>query len=289
MDLQNYLERSVVLLLRTKPDNVRVHIHNPLNAALPFYSIVINVTIGNAKYRGSSSFKSLQGAFFKALSELGENIILHTQSITSRSGIAGGFLKSNAIKRAKCELIERDSFLYHYRKGHPFKLMACSIVGVGLFELNSIDGNYKVCLAMDSSYLVSMDSCLVFGMGCADSLNLAAEKALAEYSSMAQSHKILGGCGDEFMAARGINRLADFHHSQSRNKENKLIFANLCGSEKVFDKRSCNSDLWEMRELNSPLKFLNFVQLVHPDLEKLNFGIPEVVDGFYEPVFHPFW
>lgn len=288
MDIQSNLRNVTRFFLKDKTAHLSVFIHDPNKNNLFFFCVVINVTIQGKRLDGSSTGKNLYTTFIKALSEVGESIICHNNNFSHRSGFAGGLLLRNAIHRAKAELIERDAFLYHYRNLIPF-LSAERIDDKIIYELKSAEPKFKVVMVIKADYLVSDNNCLIFGMGSDDTIENAKARALREYSAMYLNHQLYDGCGDKFMESLGIKRKTDFHHSQSKSKENKHIFKLLNNVKPSNTPRAFDSGKWLIDEFESPINFFKFVKASHPNLLLMDFGAEEKFPQFNTPVFHPFW
>lgn len=289
MDLQSLLTKSLDFFIKEKVDHRSLYIHKPNEKNdLHFYCVVINVCIKDKKLLASAVGENLYLTFIKALSELGEGIICFKMNLANRSGLAGGLLRANAIQRAKAELLERDAFLNHYRNLIPFKQSKAEGDRI-ICELASSDPEFKVFLIVNADYLSSDDTCLIFGMGCDLTIPEAKSKALREYTSMVLSHKVVGGCGTEFMERRGIHRKTDFHHSQSRSVENKHIFKIICNGSASSEIKHFDHEKWTITKFRSPLRFFSFFKACHPDLTEMDFGIEEKFKQFNNLVYHPFW
>ncbi|HXH74012.1 MAG TPA: hypothetical protein VNJ08_03555 [Bacteriovoracaceae bacterium] len=288
MDIQNNLNRALRYFVKEDLDASQVYVHYPSDKNLFQYCIVITATRKNSEIKSSASGNNLYTTFLKALCEFGENMICDSLNLNCRSGIAGGLFSQNSIKRAKAELIERDAFLYHYKNILSFKLNSSNSESDSkLFELNSIDPDFKVCFVMKQNYLIDPTSCLIFGMGSETSFKDSSEKAFSEFSTMVLNHNLYLECGFDVPSSKQSK--ADFHHGHSKSQENKLIFQEICKGTDQFKERKYDPKMWKVEVLKSPIRFFRYVKVHHPQLEKLEFGKPEKFNQFSKLVYHPFW
>lgn len=65
------------------------------------YRSRIQMPVQKARVSGTGVSKSLALSWVKALMELAEGLIVREQGLSSRVGLAGGFIRSSAIRRAK--------------------------------------------------------------------------------------------------------------------------------------------------------------------------------------------
>lgn len=288
VDLQSRLGQVARFFFQGRVESCHVFIHEPRENNLYRFSVVISVKLNGREVNGSSSGLSLYNTFLKALCELGENIITSNLGLNNRSGVAGGLILNNCIDRAKAELIERDAFLYHYRNLIPFRKSDSKTVDEMRFELNSVDPSFSVNLVMNREYLEKKDSCLILGVAGNKDALCSSERAYCEYSSMYLNHKEFINCSN-LRPVLEKSAKVDFHHHHSKSWENKTIFKKLCLEESSFEKRSYDDRLWKIEELNSPLLFFKYVRAEHPELIKLEFGLPELFPQFENLVYHPFW
>ncbi len=267
MGLSNTLENIVKIFLRKKYSSYEVVIHS-------FHKYFI-VVISVGQFKGSSSSPKIFHAFIKALSELGEDIIAKKYKLHCRSGLAGGLFLNTAIQRAKEELLERDAFFYHYRSSSPF-INVSKKKSLYIAKLNSNDSKNNVVLAFNQDYLKG--NFFKFGMGSSRDLSSAQKKAIAEQKVLELNHQKY----PDWFKKSGLP--IDQHHLESNDHRNILKIKNLLKSSDVSKVRIFNNSKWVINEIDSPIKFLKYAYLDHPELLKIEFGKREE-DG----VLHPFW
>lgn len=241
-----------------------------------------------------------QGAFLKALLELGESSIRIRNKFKSRSGIAGGLFRSNVIQRAKAELIERDAFLYHYRVGVPFeryswRMQSALERGLFAFRLKSAIRDFTITMILNVEALYSLQPHLEFATGCALTVSGSLRKALEEFHLVRDA-----------IRRKGHNRVSrsifDNHLVASFDERNVTRFRNLIEntnpalkliSQKPFLPRESllSRQLnWRVEDLSSPIRFFRFCRVQCPDLVEMTFGQPESQESATaRDLFHPFW
>jgi ribosomal protein S12 methylthiotransferase accessory factor YcaO len=134
-------------------------------------------------------------SFTKAMSELGESILVYSLGLETNSGLAGGFLYKTARQRAKAELIERDAFLYHYKNRIPFieriflEKKDNSKLDIFAYKMASTDSSFYSYLVTDEDCSRGNRMCLLFGLGSHKIKNIAISKAIQEYASIALLHE----------------------------------------------------------------------------------------------------
>jgi hypothetical protein len=146
-------------------------------------------------------------------------------------------------------------------------------------------------LATDNFCASGKNDCLLIGLGCHPTFEVAINKAVGEYSTMYLDHLMRPGwCADIEKKVTVAKRLPDFHHANSRDLRNIERFSNLCKSESQNSRNSLNQLTWKIEKLNSPLHFITFVKTQHPDLKRLEFGLAEPNSNEKEsPLYHPIW
>lgn len=260
------------------------------------------------KVKGTGTAESESTAFIKALVELGESYLVRELKLPHRCGLAGAFFLDQATLRAKAELIERDSFLYHYRNHVPFSRLievvsikeACK--GLYLYQMVSADPFFNAVFATDENGVNGVGPCLLMGLGSHPKLAVAKAKAKQEYLVMALDHKQRPGwCEELFKSLGKVERLPDLHHCHSRDIRNLNRISSICkkaprgkdpdGPNKSSERILSRQIRWEEKRLPSPLRFVKYIQVVSPDLATLDFGHPEPREtwGSIEPLYHPVW
>lgn len=292
MDVSSSLIQITKWFIRDRNRNINIHIFPKSKNTLNLWQVIIEVEWDQKKLIGSSGgSKSLFEAYLKALSELGENIILDSSALMSRCGIAGGLFESQAIIRAKAELLERDSFFYHYRNKVPFYdtfTLFKDGIELCIFQLQSSDPHFYSYLATDKDCTLGKSSCLLFGTSAHPDKNVAIEKAIQEYSAIRLNHILQPErCESLFKNPDKIATIMDKHHIASRDPRNLNRFQNLCQTSKnMGNRKQIDPKNWETQKLKSPFRLLKFIRVDHPDLIKMTFGIPEPGE---DKLFHPFW
>lgn len=289
MDLQSILGKTTKLLLL--PNDLMPVVYYYPCSQKTFYrhQVVIEINLKGRIVRSSSSARAMIQVYIKAVSELGECLLRERMNLHTRSGIAGGFLTSNAVMRAKAELLERDAFFYHYRGRFPFlSKETLTIKGneIHLCKMATQDKSYHSYIAFHADYLNGKCPCLIFGTGTHLDATLARERALDEFSSLFMNHEhfpewcpgLNGKRMDEVS-------LADWHHQASKDKRNQQIMSHLC-SVQCSDREIFNEQHWEIKELISPLRGFKFVYVSHPQLSAITFGEEEKSEA---GLYHPFW
>jgi YcaO cyclodehydratase, ATP-ad Mg2+-binding len=237
---------------------------------------------------GTGSSSSEADAFIRALVELGEVWITNKLSLRDRNGLAGGLFKMQARMRAKAELIERDAFLFHYRKDIPFlQILDTKNIGgknVLAFKMASADTKLTAVFAVDEAAVKGEAECLLMGMAAHRSTSLAIAKAFNEFSVMALDHAIRPGWCARLIEDLPKNpekaaRLPDFHHAHSRDMRNLNRIKHLCNTDGNFDlvksTRSTKPILWSISDIESPVRFVKYQLVKTKDLIHLQFGVPE--------------
>ena len=269
---------------------LKVFVHKPTIKTRYRWLVVVNIVDSlSCKYKGSATSSNPIEAYIKAVAELGESLICSSLNFGNRSGIAAGLLTSQAIVRAKSELIERDAFLYHYRNAIPFTAVKEIDDNDGLlaFQMQSAEKNYYSYLVTDVKCSTGASECLLFGTGCHPSEKIAIEKAVQEYVSIALNHELkpewCNGNSNEQLQHKS---LTDRHHFASRDFRNIERFRLLCLVREPAGPRPNVGDDWKITRLSSPLRFFNFVYVQNESLISMTFGEFERIEG---DLLHPFW
>jgi hypothetical protein len=251
-----------------------------------------------ALMKGTGTGRSESVSFLKGLVELGEVWLVRKHSLQDRSGIAGGIFRRQASFRAKAELIERDSFLFHYRNRHPFARKIKEVrqtvdaPGIVVFEMDSSDPKFTSVFATNTMCAMQGADCLLMGLGAHSDPNVAIQKAIQEYSIMAMDHvRRPGWCARLSQDSSLSNRLPDFHHAQSRDSRNLERIKSICAIDGRQTRRVLPKIFWNERQLPSPIRFVHYVAVSSPDLMSLDFGAPEPREIWESerPLYHPVW
>lgn len=295
--LGNRRWEQVVHCFLKRPDeflDLTVTIHPPSQETMGHSIAVL--------YSGQQSSSALAStpiaALIKALVELGESYIFRKHQWNTRSGLAGGLITSSTIQRAKYELLERDSFFYHYRNQIPFlecrRLADSNLLA---FTMATADPMVHSILITDSDSVQKQEGCLLFGTGAHKDPSVAIRKATEEYAAIHFGHRLRPNrCKEQEQDPNKIKCLADFHHLASRDTRNRAKFHKLCApsmsnQQSLKPIRSVISSSWAVTQLESPLKYFKYYHVTHPNLIKLKFGEPEHAEysPSESPLYHPFW
>jgi len=293
LDISNTLTKALHLLLTAKDLAPTVVYQRPSPENLFRHSVYIAFDKIVAGATGSSLFE----ATIKAFAEFGESEICKGLGIKSRSGMAGGIIRSMAIKRAKAELIERDAFFFHYRNRVPFiKQATCHAQCEGkslellLFELSTAHSDFSTYLCTLPSCADGSSECFIFGMGTSSQENEAKARSIDEFVDLYMNHQ-LNPLWCRSLADNSDISSLHFHHLASRDQRNIKIISELCRidiSVSSLKREEINQAKWDLEMLDGPLKFFSYVKVKHPDLIKIEFGQAEPdVNG--SPLYHPFW
>lgn len=287
MDLQNKLRILTRFLLKPLAKDIQVFIHDPEAGSKEICVVVICKCL-NIDFKGSSFSDDIFTAYFKAVCELGENLISNDVGLTNRNGLAGGLIWKNTLLRARAELLERDSFIFHYRNRLAGKILTDNKEYI-LLKLSSSDPRFHVVMTVGKDYLNFAHTCLCVGLAASMDLEEATRKSLNEYNGMRLNHRLITCREKPLGEPDNWLKLTDFHHNESRNPLNKKIFRELCSGKEMMYSRVFSADLWRVQKIKSPVRLLKYALVNHPQLESLSFGIPYEVIGFENRVFHPFW
>lgn len=299
MEFSSRLVKVARVLLKPHFDSVEVYLHSPERIAHGKWTAVIDVkSLGLGKLKGTGTAGVFYDAFLKALVELGENIVVKQNGLRDRNGLSGGLFLRTASQRSKCELLERDAFLYHYRSGEAFSPIEVDSdyyksKGICLFRMSSADERVFCILATDVNCSKGKSECLLIGLGASESLDEAIQKAIAEYSIMLYDHEFRPGwCAFLAKDPSRIKRVPDFHHVQSRSTRNIEIFKQLCQGPRGLGRKPGFAHkvnkAWKQEIFGSPVHLVHYVKLSNPLLTPLIFGKPEPTSGD-ENLYHPIW
>lgn len=299
MEFSSQLVKVARILLKPHFDSVEVYLHSPERVAHGKWTAVIDVRSPElGKLKGTGTAGLVYDAFLKALVELGENIVVKQNGLQDRNGLSGGLFLRTASQRSKCELLERDAFLFHYREREAFSPIEVSSdyhksKGIRLFRMSSADDRVFCILATDINCSEGKSECLLIGLGASESLEEAIQKAIAEYSIMLYDHEFRPGwCAFLAKDPSRIRRVPDFHHIQSRSARNIEIFKLLCrglkGRGRKSDLAQKVNESWEQEIFESPVRLVRYVKFSNPFLMPLIFGKPEPTSGD-ENLYHPIW
>lgn len=292
------LTKTAKVLFKDPIDFLDVFIHQPKPETHGLWIVVIEGAFGSwLPMKGSGMSDSQFNAFIKALVEFSEVYLMRKLNLTDREGISGGLFYSTALVRSQSEVIERDAFLYHYRRKIPFLSLEKIIAthdptrSIHLYKMASASENLISFLATDNLCAEGKNACLLIGLGCHSSAKIAMNKAVGEYSTMYLDHLLRPGwCEDIAHNITVAKRLPDFHHACSRDPRNIEKFLMLCKGSTEILRNPADSHKWEVEKFNSPIRFIKFVRSRHPDLERLTFGEPELDSGPSEfKLYHPIW
>jgi hypothetical protein len=296
MDLQITLESIARLLIKDFSDSLKVVMTRPCKENLYNYTVTVNCLMNKNHLTGGGVSKNILEAFLKALVELGESFIMYRDNFPDRSGIAGGLTEKNTILRAKSELLERDSFLFHYQNKIPFlsqekvKVNEDELIK---FELATIDPEFSTIFITNHACALGQNKCLLSGTGSHLSKKIATQKAIEEYSTMKMIHeKYPKWCdGLESVSCSEISA-PDFHHLNSKDQRNKKRIGKICEVNlNTKRQQQFNSHDWKISKLVSPLRFFHYFRVEHPGIKKMEFMQPEISDDSEgtHPLYHPFW
>lgn len=292
MDIEKTLNQITQLLFKDRPTKSRVTLRSPSENSFGMFNIVLGVVVNGHAIYGSSSAKKIISCYIKAICELGESQIYRERGWHTRSGLAGGLVKSSMIDRAKGELLERDAFLFHYRTGKPFmrELLEEDVDlksdRVITYEMASASPRYFTTLSIMESSLSGVADCLIFSLGSGLTLMQARRKSVEECSAFFLRHRLDPNWCSSLSGQ--TSDLADRHHYQSKDLRNMLKMKSLCSNVEPIRRALIEEEAWQVENIPSPLRLFKYVYVRHPELIKIEFGKPESnVDG--EPLYHPFW
>ena len=305
MDLQNTLRSVSRFLIR----DGRIHqIGSLLELSIThhdgFYTIFHQSVLGGNSISSSGTNRNILTAYLKSIVEFGEEILRVQLNLNNRSGISGGLSEKNITLRAQVEVLERDSFLFHYRQRLPMKKIKEITVGervFSAFEMVCLDPRFRAVLIRESSRSYQGRLIAHFSTAVNETTELAIEKAVEEYVSLetffednAESINMLITGKYHLdnpllphMAAMFdprnveiLNVLTGNITDNSPTSEDNIVLHRFQGLPRTRPK-------WIISNLVSPLKFFKYLRAESPDAEKFVFGVPE--NGIWPALFHPFW
>ena len=258
------------------------------NPTRQWWVITSQLILSNGtRVHGTASGKSRINCFHRACIEAGETEIASRLNLNSRTGLAGGFISSAALIRARNELLERDAFLHHYRNREPMKKVVhqFELAGAEIYEMNCADSTVRTYMALS----VDRSGCLKFGLGASSNSKIALTRAVEELRVVELDHLLRpDNCSQVYRAEKPPKNLADFHHSQSRDPRNKLIFDEITKCTKDFRSRTKSIE-FTVKKYSSSLRFIKYIHLTSSSLELLRFGEPEPFTSASPPIYHPLW
>lgn len=289
VELSSSLIKTTRFLLKNKKITIQIHVTKPSELNLNRW--ICNLRVFDSKlnrtYRGTGGSKQLTFSFLKAFGEVCETIAMYENNFSSRCGMAAGILTENTILRAKSELIERDAFIYHYRNRLPF--LSKNPIGNDLhsFELASADNNFPTYFVTNTATTLGNADCLQFGCGTSyKNATDAIQKASQEFININLNHlNFPNQCSEWSNHSEKIPTIMDFHHVKSRDRRNIDIFNSLF-KVNFHTRDQIDHSKWLVTEVPSPSIFFKVFKVTHPELQKLDFGIPEPNSN---DLFHPFW
>ena len=303
MDLSNIF-KIITHFLLINSDNLKVFIYKPHSHTGKKWIFVISNSINNERISGTGSSKYLFNAYLRSLSELGEEIIRVKYNMHSRSGLAGGLRKKNILNRCKSELVERDSFFFHYRKCIPFQTPILnstkSCKDLITFELSSKFDSIKVALVTKRIHFLENKPFVHFGTGANSNWETAIKKAEDEYYSLLiffeANKKLILSWVDNNIKPKNVMYLHLLACFDERNIE---IFKKLCSkslykdSNNNTEKNDEINEFWEIEKFNSPIKFFQFYKVENSNLTPIVFGGQEFsknsISTEQRSLYHPFW
>lgn len=241
--------------------------------------------------KGSGEGHHLADGFLKAMIELGELQICRQFSLKNREGLAGGLFKKTALERAKCELIERDAFLFHFCNGIPFIELPYQDREIVLYQLLSATPKRNVILATLKQNQEGKADCVQLGLGCSQDIQIAINKSLSELERLRYQHLYhLDFCEDSHQSNRPKNN-TDFHHQQSRNQHLISYFSFLCQTSQssIHNRPVINEAEWKYETVKGPFHLIKYFKVTHPHLEAISWGRPEEVKGVSSGFYAPLW
>lgn len=296
MDLPDSLKRLTRILLKPS-EEVDVALRAPSTNTLNRWLVSLACSIDGRVLHSSGTSKYCMEAYAKALGEISECSLMHSQQLESRCGIASGLFRSQARIRAQGELIERDAFFHHYRCRIPFlSSNRISPAGTDLpellaFEMSSADSAFTAVLVTDAPTASGETRCLTFGTAAHPDPRIALEKATQEFAAIYLNHRLHPERCEKWEAsASEVPTIMDFHHVASRDQRNILRFRDLCASASKSQRMSrLDQSRWELKDLSSPVRGYAYIRASHPDLTPMTFGTPEPDSSPENPLYHPFW
>lgn len=290
MDLQGSLTHLAKFLIKDKDIAKKVRLQIIRNEDL--FTILISSRTKSGPKRGSGTNGNIFIAFIKSILELGEEIIRDDLGLHCRSGLAGGLFSKSIIERGKCELLERDSFFYHYRNRIPFEVGKEIEMGRRTFyvyKLKCSCPDYFTILIKEKEKLFLNQEMVFFTMATSKSINEAIKKCIEEYYSLEvfldQNTTFL-----KYLLEGSVNSDNQIvpHLLASFDRRNIERFNELCSL--FFDDKktpgACLDTSWKITSVQSPIKIFKFFRVESSELVKIRFNVQEESDP---GLFHPYW
>lgn len=294
MDLSRTLTKVFSGFFRANIKDLVVYCHRPDADSLWHWVVTASFSYNGARIRGGSVDCNISAAIVKSLSECGEAIVTFDEGFDARCGYAGGVFKDTASVRAKRELLERDAFLFHYRKNIPFTRIERRL-GPNhpcfYFRMETRDENLIAVFATDRRAIEGVDGCLWFGASCDADLHQSIKKAYSEYAGIHFNHRRGSDrCRRDFESLEALLPAFERHHASSHDPRNRERIKSICSgnSERVLRQLIKSSD-WLIKEKHSPIRGFQYVRASHPELEELEFGVPEPWVEGDRPLYHPYY
>ena len=288
MGLQSSLVQLIhfLVLNSTVKEKLTTYIHNRND----HYTVIINSTYKNETISSTGTNKNLLTAILKGIIEFGEEIIRVKHGLNNRSGIAGGLNEENIIERAKSEIIERDSFLYHYRTKKPIKLIK-EIYRKNrkfyVYQMSTIDPLFKSVLIKESKMIFEGHEIVHFTTAASRKIENAINKAIEEYFSLEiflkeNKDEVIRIFNDQ---SKNVSPL--YHHIRAISDQRNLqIINSICGNNGSIEPRELKAN-WNIEKLKSTIKFFKYFKASSDKAIPFELGIPE--EGQMPTLFHPFW
>lgn len=280
MDLSNRLEKSL-LWLCPGSKNASV-VFRQYNIGKDVYFVCICTLIYKGLFfKGSAVSSTRVGGFVKSVAEMGENIIVHREKYSSRTGIAGGLLGANVEKRACAELVERDAFLSAYKLRRKTKFLYAKDE-ISVYLINSAHDDYYTCMAVNNNSLI-VNRELLFSVKTDRSVSHAVNGAIGELISKS----ILKNALDSGKVTLSDKLL--LHYKACFNHFNIKRFEELVKGEAKEDGQMFQvNKAIKLSKVKSPIRFFTYWRAESKYLEKMKFGL-ENISIENKLFFHPFW
>ncbi len=199
MDDSQRIAQKIISWIREyqKALNIKITAYKwPSTVGVNFFDCSVECVFMDRRLTGGATGLSEELALTKALAELTERAAM----INSKQGTSNGFAAHTTKDRVKIlarrEIVERDSFFYHYlcqQSPNSINFKEClsttahccheffdyNGVNFNLSELQSLTDE-KVVLAVGDGLKSNNPFGLCIGLGCDETLELAAEKAFWE-------------------------------------------------------------------------------------------------------------
>jgi hypothetical protein len=300
VDLRNQAIKITQFLILEKLDNLQIDVETPNGENGHQFVLRISANLKQYKIKSLGANENFYLAILKANFELGEAIIAKEHNILLRSGLAGGFFKKNIVERAKAELIERDAFLFHYHSKIPFnKIGMIDILRhrtkytFNIYEMSSASDRYFSCLV--SPGIESLNGRKYIHFGTASGLKSiqysTISKAIEEYFSLdifknhSKANIIKRYLNPNYSGPKSKHIAAVF---DERNIELFQILMGQSSGEKTRLLSKNLENLWNVLQINSPIRGAKYFIVSNPELRKLMLDQNES-DDHTNPLYHPFW